>query len=237
MTEYELDHFQSDFDPQTMAESLQQDGSAKNKQKHFAVLKTASFLTFSRGPGQVSVLNNQKKEALVAAFTCREELEKWPFAREEVAELPFVTLQTIVERDDRIDGLVIDPFGKALVLKRAHFSDIDGTLAAANPQKELRLKATRDYPIGLPLAVAELCRSHPEVYRVWLLAAHAPGENTDHKLMVADFDGKGEEFFPHLARAVRLYLRQGERLELRKADINLLRVAEQAARPIYEKNT
>ncbi len=235
MTEYELDHFQSDFDPQEMAQALEADGGVKNKQKQFAILKTASFLTFSRGPGQVSVLNNQKKEALVPAFTCREELEKWPFAREEVAELPFTALQTIVERSDRLDGLVIDPFGKALVLRRAHLSDIDGTLAAANPSKELRIKATRDYPIGLPMAVADLCASHPEVYRVWLLAAHAPGDTADHKLMVADFDGKGEEFFPHLAKAVRLYLRQGERLELRKADINLLRVAEQAARPIYEK--
>ncbi len=235
MTEYELDHFQSEFDPQTMAAALEADGSAKNKQKQFSVLKTSSFLTFSRGPGQVAVLNNRDKEPMIAAFTCREELEKWPFAREAVVEMTFTALQTLVERNDRVEGMVIDPFGKALVLRRAHLSDIDGTLAAANPQKELRVKATRDYPIGLPLAVRELCESHPEVYRVWLLSAHAPGETVDHKLMVADFDGKGEDFLPHLAKAVRLYLRQNERLELRKADLNLLRVAEQAARPIYEK--
>ncbi len=235
MTEYELDHFQSEFEPAAMAEALQADNSPHNKQKQFALLKTSSFLAFCKGPGQVSVLHNREKEALVAAFTCREELEKWPFAREEVCELTFTALQTLAEQDARIDGMVIDPFGKALVLRRAHFADIDGTLAAANPRKELRLKATRDYPIGLPLAVRELCKEHPEVYRVWLLAAHAPGDTVDHKLMVADFDGTGEQLFPLLAKAVRLYLRQGERLELRKADINLLRIAEQAARPIYEK--
>jgi hypothetical protein len=53
--------------------------------------------------------------------------------------------------------------------------------------------------------------------------------------MVVDFDGKGEDLFPHLAKAIRLYLRQGERLELMKADLRLLQIAQQAARPIYEK--
>ncbi len=233
MTEYELDHFQSEFDPQTMAQAIQED--PKNKPKQFAVLKTASFLAFSKGPGQLSVLNNNKKEALVAAFTCREELEKWPFERTGVDEVPFVALQQLVERNDRLDGVVIDPFGKALVLKRAHLADMDATLAAVQPRKELKLKATRDYPIGLPLAVKELCESHNEVYRVWLLAARGEHDTEDHKLMVVDFDGKGEDLFPHLAKAVRLYLRQGERMELMKADLRLLQIAQQAARPIYEK--
>ena len=235
MTEYELDHFQSEFDPQTMAESLQADGSTQNKAKNFAVLKTSSFLAFAKGPGRVSVLTNKQKESLAAAFTCREELEKWPFDRSEVVELPFAVLQQIVKNNDRLDGVVIDPFGKALVLKRDHLSDIDNTLAAAQPRQTLKMKATRDYPIGLPLAVKELCESHKEVYRVWILAARGEQDNEDHKLLVVDFDGKGEDLFPHLAKAVRLYLRQGERLEMRKADIHLLRVAEQATRPIYEK--
>ena len=233
MTEYELDHLQSDFDPQTMAKAIQED--PKNKPRQFAILKTAAFLAFAKGPGQVSVLNNNKKEALIAAFTCREELEKWPFARETVTEVPFVTLQQLVQKNDRLDGVVIDPFGKALVLKRDHLADMDATLSAAQPRKELKLKATRDYPIGLPLAVKELCESHNEVYRVWLLAARGENDTEDHKLMVVDFDGKGEDLFPHLAKAVRLYLRQGERLELMKADLRLLQIAQQAARPIYEK--
>ena len=113
MTEYELDHFQSEFDPQTMAQAIQED--PQNKPRQFAILKTASFLAFSKGPGQLSVLNNNKKEALVAAFTCREELEKWPFERTGVAEVPFAVLQQLVERNDRLDGVVIDPFGKAVI--------------------------------------------------------------------------------------------------------------------------
>ena len=68
-----------------------------------------------------------------------------------------------------------------------------------------------------------------------MLAARADGDTEDHKLFVVDFDGKPEDLFPHLAKAVRLYLRQGEQVEMRKADITLLRIAEQAAKPIYEK--
>ena len=78
-------------------------------------------------------------------------------------------------------------------------------------------------------------QQHPEVYRVWLLAAHFEGEHTDRKLFIVDFDGKPEDLFPHLAEAVKLYLRQGEGIEMMKANISLLRAAEQAAKPIYVK--
>ena len=88
MTESQLNAFRSEFDPQTMAESLQADGSPQNKAKNFAVLKTSDFLVYTRGQGRVCVLNNQKKQALIAAFTCREELDKWPFDRTEVEEMP-----------------------------------------------------------------------------------------------------------------------------------------------------
>lgn len=235
MTEYELNEFQSDFDPQAMADGLKEDHSPKNKLQHFARLNTAAFLVFSRAPGKVSVLNTKKKEAFIAAFTCREELEKWPFDRETVAEMTFANLRRLVDADPRLDGLVINPFGKALFLRRPHFSDMDNTLRAAQPRKELKLKATLDYPMGLPLAVRQLMADHPEVYRVWLVAAHSEGETVDHKLFIVDFDGKPESIFPKLAEAVRLYMRQGESFEMMKADIRLLRVAEQAARPIYEK--
>ena len=52
---------------------------------------------------------------------------------------------------------------------------------------------------------------------------------------MVDFDGQPKDLFPLLAQAVRLYLREGEQLEMVKADIRLLRAAEQASRPIYEK--
>lgn len=235
MTEQQLNAFRSDFDPQTLADSLKADPSAQNKAKQLAILQTSDFLVYAKGPGRVSVLNDQKKQAFVAAFTCREEMDKWPFDRQEVERMTFTALCKLVEQGAKLDGIVIDPFGRALHLSRGHLADIRQTLRAAAPRKELKMRATRDYPIGLPMAVAQLCSSHAEVYRVWLLAARADGDTEDHKLFVVDFDGKPEDLFPHLAKAVRLYLRQGEQVEMLKADITLLRIAEQAARPIYEK--
>lgn len=235
MTEYELNAFRSDFDPQTLAESLKADPSPQNKARQFAILKTSDFLVYTQGRGGVSVLNNAKKQAFIAAFTCREELDKWPFPKAGVAEMPFEALRKLVETGPKLDGLVIDPFGKALNLSRGHLADIEQTLRAANPRKELKLKATLDYPMGLPIAVRELMGGRPEVYRVWLMAARSEGDAADHKLFIVDFDGKPDSLFPQLAQAVRLYLRQGEQFEMVKADIRLLRVAEQASRPIYEK--
>lgn len=235
MTELDWSDFRSELDPEALSRSIAADGSIRNKAKEFAVLKMASFLIFSPAPGKAAAILNKKKESLLAAFTCMEELNRWPFPRQEVEESAFTQLQRLVEENPRLDGIVIDPFGKSLVLRRSHLADIDATLAAASPQRELQLRATRDYPVGLPLIVREQCAGHPEVYRVWLLAARAPGDAKDHKLLVVDLDGDGKALFPQLAKALQLFLRQGERLELRKADIGLLRIAEQATRPLYER--
>lgn len=235
MTEFELNEYQSEFDPEAFSQSLQEDPSPKNRVQNFALLKTSSFLTFSSGPDRVAVLNSKDKEALIPAFTCREELEKWPFARGPIAEMSFAAMQRMVEHNARLDGIVVNPFGKALFFRRSHLSDMDGALRAATPRRDLKMKATRDYPIGLPMAVKELMAQHPEVYRVWLLAARSEGDTADRKLFVVDLDGKPDALFPRLAQAVRLYLREGEGIEMVKADIKLLRAAEQTARPIYEK--
>lgn len=235
MTEYELNAFRSEFDPVTLAEKLKEDPSPAGRAKQFAILQTAFFLTLGGEKGGLAVLNNKQGESVLPAFTCREELDKWPFARGEIKEVPFSALRKLVEQDDRLAGIVVDPFGRSLRLDRSHFGDMDRTLRAASPRKALKMKATRDYPIGLPMAVEALMQQHPEVYRVWLLAAHFEGEHTDRKLFIVDFDGKPEELFPHLAEAVKLYLRQGEGVEMMKANISLLRAAEQAAKPIYVK--
>ena len=51
MTEYELNAFQSEFDPVKAADSLKEDNSRENKIRTFAVLKTSYFLAFTKGPG------------------------------------------------------------------------------------------------------------------------------------------------------------------------------------------
>ena len=235
MTGYELNAFRSEFDPVTLAEKLKEDPSPAGRAKQFAILQTAFFLTLGGENGGLAVLNNKQGESVLPAFTCREELDKWPFARGEIKEVPFSALRKLVEQDDRLAGIVVDPFGRSLRLDRSHFGDMDRTLRAASPRKALKMRATRDYPIGLPMAVRELMEQHPEVYRVWLLAARSEHDTTDRKLFVVDLDGSPDKLFPLLGQAVRLYLREGEGVEMMKADINLLRAAEQAARPIYEK--
>lgn len=236
MTEYELNAFHSDFDPVKAVEQLQTDSSREGKVKVFALLKTAYFLTFTQGPGRFSVINDKQGSSFVALFTCREELEKWPFERQEVAEIPFEAARRMPLTNARLDGIVINPFGRAMFLRRPQLADIELTLQSAQTgPRTLQLKATRDFPMGLPGAVTALMEQHPEVYRVWLVAAHGQGEYLDHKLFVVDLDGKPSELFSQLSQAIRPFMRAEERVEMMKADINLLRAVERAAKPIYTK--
>ena len=192
MNEYELNAFRSEFDPKAMADSLQADPSPKNKVKNFAVLKTSYFLTFVNEKGSPVVVNGKDGKRLVAVFTSREEMDRWPFERLDVREIPYETAKQAAMDNPRLDGMVINPFGGGMRLLRAQLSDIDNTMrfAARGDHATLKLSATRDYPIGLPLAVRELMARHPEVYRVWLLASRTGTEHFDTKLFVVDFDGK-----------------------------------------------
>lgn len=236
MTEYELNAFHSEFDPVQAAESLQKDSSREAKIKVFAVLKTSYFLGFTRGEGRIGIINDKKGSAFVALFTNREELDKWPFERLAVTELPFEDARRLVQNNARLDGIVINPFGRAMFLRRPQLADIELTMQSARTgPREIKLKATLDYPVGVPAVVRELMLAHPEVYRVWLVAAHSQGEHLDHKLFVVDLDGKPDQLFPQLAEVIRPYMRAGEQVEMMKADINLLRAVEQAAKPLYVK--
>lgn len=237
MTEYQLNAFHSEFDPKAMAESLKADPSQQNKIRNFALLKTSYFLTFVNEKGAPVVINRSDGKSLVAVFTDREQLDKWPFERIDVREIPYETAQKAALDNARLDGLVVNPFGNGMNFTRAMLNEIDNTMrfAARGDRATLHLTATRDYPIGLPIAVRELMEEHPEVYRVWLLASRAQTEHLDTKLFVVDFDGKQEDLFPLLAQAIRLYLRDGESVQMLKADLKLLQAAERASNPIYTK--
>ena len=91
------------------------------------------------------------------------------------AETNFVDVipqaKALVLKQNSLSGLVINPFGQAMFLTRNHIADVDNTMRGASGKRELRLRATSDYPIGLPPALEALLRGHEEVYRVWLVAA------------------------------------------------------------------
>ena len=49
------------------------------------------------------------------------------------------------------------------------------------------------------------------------------------------FDGKREEFFPEIAKALKSCLKPGDNVEIAKADFKLLKAAEKLAKPVYKK--
>ena len=53
--------------------------------------------------------------------------------------------------------------------------------------------------------------------------------------VLVDFDGKREEFFPEIAKALKSCLKPGDNVEIAKADFKLLKAAEKLAKPVYKK--
>ncbi|MDR1136059.1 MAG: SseB family protein [Clostridiales Family XIII bacterium] len=62
-----------------------------------------------------SLLATQKNELFLPAFTSEDEFGKWTSPNGGASSLPFDMLQHIVVDDSRLCGVVINPFGRALI--------------------------------------------------------------------------------------------------------------------------
>lgn len=235
--------FDSGLDLVKSVERMRDNPTPEGKLHFFKELKAARFLVPCRGEtdGGICVLNTAEQEAFLPAFCSADELEKWRFPLDKVQVFPLDGLKHIVvEHPVQLAGVVINPFGKALFLRHPQLSEIDSfaegmTIARTDHKRKLELRATRNYPVGLPGALAGLLRQRAEVYRAFLLLAREEGEAPFHKLFLLDFDGDRKELFPLVARAVQPFMNPGESFELVKADFELLQRAEAISAPVYQK--
>lgn len=222
---------------------LQDDPSPEGKRRFFTELKSACFsVPCNKENNRIAVLNTPENEAFLPAFTTMEEFAKWLFSSAKATILPFETLKHIViDNPEHLSGIVINPFGKALFLRHQQLAEIDAwtegmSVKRTDHRGRLHLKATADYPVGLPKALADLFRTRQDVRRAWILSAQGEDEVAPHKLFVIDFDGDRKALFPLVAKAVQPFMKPGESFELIKADVGLLKVAQANAKPVYITN-
>ncbi|ACV61348.1 hypothetical protein Dtox_0405 [Desulfofarcimen acetoxidans DSM 771] len=232
----------SGLDLTTSMERLRDNPSVEGKLRFFAELKAARLLVPCHGEnGSIAALNTPEKEVFLPAFCSADELQKWTFPLEKVSVLPLDALKHIViDNPAQLAGVVINPFGKALLLRHPQLAEIDSgtegmTLARTDHQGKLDIRATTDFPVGLPKALAQLLATRPEVYRAWILLAREEKETRYHKLFLIDFDGDRRLLFPLVAKAVQPYMKPGESFELMKADFGLLQRALAVSEPVYQK--
>ncbi len=234
--------FDSGLDLVKSMERLRDNPTPEGRLLFFRELKSAQFLVPCRGDdSNIAVIRTPDAEAFLPAFCSAEELDKWQFPLDKVSVLPLDALKHIaIDNPEKLAGIVINPFGKTLFLRHPQLKEIDSfsegmTLARMDHKGRLEIRATADYPTGLPKALAQLFKNKAEVSRAWIMLAREEGEARFHKLFVIDFDGDRKLLFPLVAKAVQPFMRPGESFELMKADLRLLQAAQSKAEPVYQR--
>jgi hypothetical protein len=216
--------------------------SQEGKLRFFGELKAARLLVPCReADNSIAVLNTPEKEAFLPGFTSADELGKWKFPMEKVSVMLLDALKHIViDNPTQLTGVVINPFGQALFLRQPQFAEMDSltegmTLARTDHKGKLEMKATTDYPVGLPKALSAMFEGRSEVFRAWILLAREGGDAKFHKLFVIDFNGDRKQLFPSVAKTVEKFMRPGESFELMKANAGLVLAAQAKSAPVYVK--
>jgi len=229
---------------------LQQEPTQENERRFFSEIKNAKFLVpcvkSEQPPNKAypAVLNTQKGEKFLPAFSDLVEFEKWPFDRlnVSVSEFSFDDLKHIILEDQQkqnLVGIAINPFGQALLLRQSQIAQIDTAMQGMSAQRVnheggLRLLSPEGLPSGLKDGLEVLFRQKPEVCQAYLLSAQGTGEPAPHLLFLIDFEGTEAGLFPQVAKAVQPYMKQGKTFELMKATPRLLQSATKKGELIYQ---
>ena len=221
-------------------EQLKNDPSEAGKLRFFRILKAAQYLVpVQSAKNDIPLLQTQDGESFIPAFCTAEECEKGPFQDFSVISLDGLK-HILTEHAGEIAGVALNPFGAALLMRQEQFQEIDAltegmTVRRTDYSKPQILSPLKRCPVGLPAALTQLFRAHPEVYRAWLLAARPNIGDAPHKLFVIDFDGSRQQLFPLVAKAAEPFMLPGESFELMKADYALLESARAQCEPFYQK--
>ncbi|SHI14942.1 SseB protein N-terminal domain-containing protein [Sporobacter termitidis DSM 10068] len=204
------------------------------------LLKSAMLVPrHAEGKG-LSILSDQKGGNFIPAFTSREDYGKWIFPTGGEANISFSMLSNTVVDDARLGGIVINPFGRQIILRRENLQMIrrattEMTVNRVDHTEKMIFEDTRDYPPKLPEALARALSRRPEVCEAYILSAREEYEEEPHLLFLIDFDGDRKLLFPYVADIIRPYMKKDVSFELLKATYTTLLAAREKAKPIYKR--
>lgn len=230
----EIRNFNNGTDVDAVADKMTQ-GDREAFEQFLRDAGGAEFLVpFNGSPNRLAVLTSPEGEKMLAAFSSFEAFEKCPLNKNDAVILPFLRLDKIVgDSKGELAGVVINPGGKSIVCRRNK---------AAMPnliKNEAQKKLTFSKPIALPEAIPAVLSGFfagsGKVYKAYLLWAQKENEVSPHLFLLVDCDGKPEELFAEIAKVLRPYFGEGEKIELAKADFKLMEAAEKVTKPFYKK--
>lgn len=235
------ENFRKSIDLEESMKKYMDNPSQEGKRRFFIELWEALFLVPCKDDGSdLGVLNNQKGEIFLPAFTDKSEIRSGFFSAGNFVALSLEQLHHIVIDLPKIDGIIINPFGKALPLKRPQLDEIKAEMRGMTVRRidhsvPYKIEPMAIYPKGLAEAFDEVLSGISSVRKAWIVMACATEDTPPHKLFVIDFDGDRKEIFPKVAERVKPFMAAGESFELIKAGGNLLKEVSKRALPVYLK--
>ena len=207
-------------------------------------LQTARFLVPLGKSGNLALLGAQNFNGdYIPAFTSEREQRSGPMGSN--AEVySYQTLKHLILDDLSLGGIVINPFGKQIILQRAQIEEMESAISDMYVNRTFDVKyfsisEAKGCSEELLSAISLNMKSRPEVYKVYIISAARKGEAAPHLTFVVDFDGDEGQLFPYFAEIIRPFMRVESSFvyfELIKASYDLMMQIE-AARivPVYKK--
>ena len=224
-------------------EMFQKSQAAEDFRHFCSTLLAAPLLALRHADGKgLALLNTQTGDRFIPSFTSQEELGKWTFPQKGKIAVTFDMLNHIVVDDRRLSGIVLNPFGKQIVLRREQLSEIQSatrnmTVNRVDHTGSLIFEAARNCPPNLDKALAIALALRPEVFEAYILLAREEHEENTHLLFLIDFNGDRKLLFPYVAEVIQPYMKPGQNFELFKATYQTLQMARTKSVPVYKRQT
>jgi hypothetical protein len=218
-------------------------GGVREQDAFFARL-TAAALLAPRSPGRqqgLAILQHPDGGVYLPCFTSQNEYRNWRRPEDVPVLLSFSVLHGMITDSAELAGMVVNPFGKQLVLTRETLGAIEinltGMTRARVEHRGQTAFWTANYSAALARDYADALANSPlPVFEGYILAAAGEGETEPHLLFLIDFDGDRKLLFPAIAQVIKPHMRPGSRFELRKADSALLAGAARVkAQAVYKR--
>lgn len=148
-------------------------------------------------------------------FTDGEELGRWQGVSmpPKTVIVSFDDLHSMIAENDKMEGVVVNPFGASFVIaregmqslkERKELAEKGVALHKIEKKTSVILGDPKDYPEKMVKAISEHVRNHPEVSKVWLRWMIRGNEQSF--LIVVDFAGETQDIFGGIADAAKPFL-------------------------------
>lgn len=184
-------------------------------------------------------------ESMLFLFTSAEELNKWAPAKGKHLILQnYQQFKTfVIGNNAQYDGLVIDPYGANVAIRRKLIETIDANLKPMTvKQEKIKVEQEGLQPAqyaspGLYAAFTEVMKRHVNIRAAWMMQAKREGDKMPTLVLVVNFEGNDQRsVFNMLARTANEFLGPGESIGMMRSTDRVAASYIRGVKPFYKKD-